>query len=185
MSQTYDFDDDNGPVPAHRRTNPDGTEGGWVANTATVAGDVYVSPNATISGNADISGGTISGNADISGGTIRGGTIRGGTIWGDADISGGTISGGTIRGGTRVEGDVRIGGDRDFVTVGPLGSAGRTVTITIKPVLNIRTGCFGGSIEAFRAAVAEKHGTDSQHARDYFAMADFAEAWAKSRPQDE
>ena len=43
----------------------------------------------------------------------------------------------------------------------------------------------GAVMEEIRAAVAEKHGTDSQHARDYFAMADFAEAWAKSRPQDE
>lgn len=27
----HDFNDGNGPVPAHRHKNPDGTEGGWVA----------------------------------------------------------------------------------------------------------------------------------------------------------
>ena len=35
---TYDFEDGNGPVPAHRHSN----RGGWVANTATVAGTAYV-----------------------------------------------------------------------------------------------------------------------------------------------
>ena len=34
---TYDFKDGNGPVPAHQHTNPDGSVGGWVADTATVA----------------------------------------------------------------------------------------------------------------------------------------------------
>ena len=32
MSETYDFDDGNGPVPAHRHSNG----GGWVAETAKV-----------------------------------------------------------------------------------------------------------------------------------------------------
>ena len=39
---TFDFQDGIGPVPAHRHTNPDGTEGGWVANTARVSGNAWV-----------------------------------------------------------------------------------------------------------------------------------------------
>ena len=33
-TNTFDFQDGNGPVPAHRHINPDGTTGGWVADTA-------------------------------------------------------------------------------------------------------------------------------------------------------
>ena len=60
-------------VPAHRHRNPNGTEGGWVADTATVAAKAHIGRYAR-----------------VQGGTIWGGTIEGGTIWG------GTIRGGTI-----------------------------------------------------------------------------------------
>ena len=38
---TFDFG--FGPVPAHRHRNPDGSEGGWVADTAQVSGSARVS----------------------------------------------------------------------------------------------------------------------------------------------
>jgi len=50
-------------VPAHRHRNPDGTEGGWVADTATVAAKAHIGRYAR-----------------VHGGTIWGGTIYGGTI---------------------------------------------------------------------------------------------------------
>ena len=53
---TYDFRDGNGPVPAHRHKNPDGSEGGWVAETAHVDKTVYVSGSARVSGSASVSG---------------------------------------------------------------------------------------------------------------------------------
>ena len=64
---------DGNPIgrPAHRHINPDGSEGGWVAERAKVAPGVYVGARATIYGGT------------IEGGTIWGGTIEGGTIWGD------------------------------------------------------------------------------------------------------
>lgn len=43
---TFDFRDGRGPVPAHRHTNPDGGEGGWVSDTAKV------SPKAVVGGSA-------------------------------------------------------------------------------------------------------------------------------------
>lgn len=46
MSTTFDFQDGHGPVPAHRHKNADGTEGGWVANTARVSGNALVYGNA-------------------------------------------------------------------------------------------------------------------------------------------
>ena len=47
---TYNFNDGNGPVPAHQHTNG----GGWVADTATVDEKAFVGPNALVSGNAKV-----------------------------------------------------------------------------------------------------------------------------------
>ena len=61
--QTFDFRDGNGSVPAHRHTNPDGTVGGWVAetakveNTAWISGDTQVYGNALVYGDAQVYGG--------------------------------------------------------------------------------------------------------------------------------
>jgi hypothetical protein len=51
---TFDFGDGNGAVPAHRHKNPDGSLGGWVANTATVKKTVRIEIGAVIFGNAAI-----------------------------------------------------------------------------------------------------------------------------------
>ena len=53
MTTIYDFQDGNGPVPAHR--HPKG--GGWVADTATVEETAYVGPNAQVYGSAHVEGG--------------------------------------------------------------------------------------------------------------------------------
>jgi hypothetical protein len=50
------FDFGAGPVPAHRHTNPDGTEGGWVADTATVEPTAWVFGDAQVFGDARVSG---------------------------------------------------------------------------------------------------------------------------------
>jgi len=86
MTTTHKFRDGI-TRPAHQHNNG----GGWVADAAFAADEVYIGPR------AEVIGGTIWGGT-IEGGTIRGGTIRGGTIWGGT-IRGGTIRGGTIRGG--------------------------------------------------------------------------------------
>jgi carbonic anhydrase/acetyltransferase-like protein (isoleucine patch superfamily) len=44
----FDFGDGYGPVPAHRHKNPDGSKGGWVANTAKVDKTAYVGENACV-----------------------------------------------------------------------------------------------------------------------------------------
>ena len=43
-------------VPAHRHINPGGSEGGWVADTATVDRASYVERNALVYGNARVYG---------------------------------------------------------------------------------------------------------------------------------
>ena len=46
----FDFNDGNGPVPAHKHSNG----GGWVADTASVADSAYVGPNTLVYGNAQV-----------------------------------------------------------------------------------------------------------------------------------
>lgn len=51
-NMTFDFG--AGPVPAHRHVNPDGSLGGWVADTAEVNDTAYVGLDARVSGNAQV-----------------------------------------------------------------------------------------------------------------------------------
>ena len=54
---TFDFEDDNGCVPAHKHANANGgDEGGWVADTAHVADTAYVGKNARVYGAAQVCG---------------------------------------------------------------------------------------------------------------------------------
>lgn len=64
MSNTHDFNDGNGPVPAHRHSNG----GGWVADTAKVDASAHVGPDAKVYGYAHVSGNAhVYGNACVSG----------------------------------------------------------------------------------------------------------------------
>ena len=60
----FDFGDGNGLVLAHQHPNGEG----WVANTTTVAGNVYIGPDARVFGNARVSDNAIVyGDAEVSG----------------------------------------------------------------------------------------------------------------------
>ena len=122
-------------VPAHRHRNPDGTEGGWVADTATVAAKAHIGRDARVQGGT------------IWGGTIEGGTIYGGTIYGGS-IRGGSIRGGTIWGGTIVV------HSRHITTAGPMGSEGSIVTLAhTADGHQIHTGCWTGTLDEMVANV--------------------------------
>jgi len=56
VQKAFDFGDGSGPVPAHQHKNPDGTTGGWVADTATVAATAFLDPGVRVSGNAWVCG---------------------------------------------------------------------------------------------------------------------------------
>lgn len=82
----HDFDDGNGPVPAHRHRNPDGSIGGWVANTAYVAPTAWVGENARVFGDSVIfDKARVSGEAQIFGNARVSGEAR---VSGDAQIFG-------------------------------------------------------------------------------------------------
>lgn len=71
MSETFDFGDGNGPVPAHRHQNKvagQRTPGGWVADTAFVSPDAFVGESALVWGQAQVyEGVSIYGEAQIFG----------------------------------------------------------------------------------------------------------------------
>lgn len=68
------------PVPAHRHCNPDGSEGGWIAETAQVDNTAYIGEQAQIYGNARIYG-----HAQVSEGARVYGHAQ---VFGDARIYG-------------------------------------------------------------------------------------------------
>jgi len=65
---TFDFG--NGPVPAHRHVNPNGTAGGWVADTTRVDPSVHVGMYARSYGKAVVEGGRIEDRASIGANAI-------------------------------------------------------------------------------------------------------------------
>ena len=81
---TFDFGE--GPVPAHRHVNPDGSEGGWVADTATVEPTAYVGPDAQVFENARVGGDAqVYGTARVFGTALVYGTAR---VFGTAQVYG-------------------------------------------------------------------------------------------------
>ena len=94
MSDFFDFQDGNGPVPAHK--HPKG--GGWVADTASVSETAFVGPNAQVYGNAQVSGDAmVSGTAEV---------------YGNAQVSGDTTVSGSagVYGYAQVYGNARVYG---------------------------------------------------------------------------
>jgi len=52
----FQFKHCNNAVPAYRHTNPDGSIGGWVAETALVEPTVYIAPDAQVFEYASVKG---------------------------------------------------------------------------------------------------------------------------------
>jgi hypothetical protein len=100
---TFDFGD--GPVLAHRHVNPDGSLGGWVADTATVEPTAYVGPDARVYENAQVFGDAqVYENAQVFGDA---------RVYGKAQVYGRAWVFGTARvfGDARVYGNAQVFGD--------------------------------------------------------------------------
>lgn len=79
----YDFGDGAGPVPARQHCNG----GGWVALTATVAGDAYVGRDAVVYGRATVDGdAVVDGHAEISGTALVCGPVADDAVDGDSIV---------------------------------------------------------------------------------------------------
>lgn len=95
---TFDFG--AGQVRASRHTNPDGSLGGWVADSAHVDATAVLGPDARVHGNARVFGtGRVEGaaqvydNARVGDDALITGTAR---VCGNASVSDAEVSGGAI-----------------------------------------------------------------------------------------
>ena len=118
---TFDFTDGLGPVPAHRHINPDGSEGGWVADAAGVSRLAFIGPDATVgSDGAANRGAHILDHAHVACGQVAGGTVRGSAI----------ISSGYVGPNTTVEEHATVRGHlTDNVTVRGMAQIGFHVVV--------------------------------------------------------
>ncbi|MFE8033821.1 pentapeptide repeat-containing protein [Thiohalocapsa marina] len=135
-------------------------------------GDAYLGGadlrGASLSG-ADLRGADL-GGADLGGADLRGADLRGADL-GGASLSGANLIGANLRGATLVC-------DRPILQIGPIGSRADYLVAYLADVgVRIASGCFFGSLEEFRAAVAETHG-DNIHGREYAAAIQMIEAHA-------
>ena len=106
VETTFDFEDGNGPVPAHQHPNG----GGWVADTATVDDTAHVGPHARVFNTARVEGGArvyskaqVGGKAQVEGNArVHGSAL----VWGTARVAGSTWVGGD----TEIDEGVHISG---------------------------------------------------------------------------
>ena len=98
---------------------------------------------------------------------------------GDAWVSGNAWVYGNawVSGDAEVSGNAWVSGDADYMVIGPIGSRfGFTTFFKNKNnKISVSCGCFLGTLAEFRAAVREKHGTDTKFAKVYQVAADLAE----------
>jgi hypothetical protein len=83
---------------------------------------------------------------------------------------------------------LKLVGSRPLLAISPIGSRPQTLTAWLAgDGVRIQTGCFFGTREQFRAAVARKHG-DGVHAQEYLAalalIDKHAELWLPKVPPD-
>ena len=118
----YDFGDGNGFVPANRHQNPDGTLGGWVADTANVDDTSHVDYEAQVFGSAEVvNGSEIQDRALVSGRSfVDSAIVREAVVTDEATVRNNALvttlaevyEDATVEGpGTIVEGDVHVSGE--------------------------------------------------------------------------
>ena len=103
--------------------------------------------------------------ADLRGAYLSDAYLRGANL-SDADLRGANLRG------------AKLVGDRPVLMIGPVGSRSDYLTAYVTDAgVRVRAGCFFGSLDKFRAAVAETHG-DSNHGREYAAAISMIESHA-------
>ena len=114
--------------------------------------------------------------ASLVGARLNGANLDGASLVG-ASLVGARLDGASLV-GARLDDAGTLLGERPVIQIGPIGSR---ATYLIGYVTNlgvrVRTGCFFGSLDEFRAAVAQTHG-DGTHGREYAAAITMIEAHA-------
>ena len=124
------------------------------------------------------------GGANLGGANLRGAYLVGANLDG-AILDGANLVGANLRGAYLVGanlGDKKLIGRRPILMIGPIGSRSDYFTAYMTDAgVYLRTGCFFGSVDKFRAALKGEHG-DSEHAHEYAAalelIACHARLWA-------
>ncbi|HCM2250931.1 TPA: hypothetical protein N3C93_000600 [Salmonella enterica subsp. enterica serovar Agbeni] len=82
-----------------------------------------------------------------------------------------------VSGNAQVFGNARVYGAEHYITVGPMGSEGGTLTAFRQAdnSIVVTRGCFRGTIEEFVAAVIERHG-ETHYAAEYGIVIKLIEA---------
>ena len=131
-----------------------GELGGYIESekNLTQNGNAWVSGNALVSGNA-----WVSDNARVSDNAW---------VYGNALVSD----------NARVSGNALVSGNADYATISGFGSEYRTTTFfrNRSGQIEVRCGCFYGTIEEFRAKVKQTHG-ETKKAIEYLKVADLME----------
>ena len=90
-----------------------------------------------------------------------------------ANLAGAYLAGAYLAGG------IKLVGRRPIVAIIPIGSRSDSVLFFLTDAgIKVRAGCFFGSLEEFRAAVAAEHGS-GVHGREYGLACDMAELHAE------
>ena len=141
----------------------------WISGDAWVYGDARVSGNAWIYGDARVFGNAwVYGDARVSGDArvFDNAWISGNAkVYGDARVSG----------NARVFGNAEVFNTRHFFVQGPIGSRDGYVTFyrTKDDTVEVRCGCFSGSLQEFVNQVEETHG-GSRYEKEYKLAAELA-----------
>ena len=135
----------------------------WIYGDARVSGDAWVYGDARVSGNARVSD-----NARVFGNAW---------VYGDARVSGNAWAYGEARvsGNAWAYGNAEVFNTRHFFVQGPIGSRDGYVTFyrTKDDTVEVRCGCFSGSLQEFVNQVEETHG-GSRYEKEYKLAAELA-----------
>ena len=147
----------------------------WVYGNAKVYGDARVSGDARVFDNAWVYGeARVSGNAWAYGEVQVAGNAW---IYGDARVFGNAWVYGDARvsGNAWVYGNAEVFNTRHFFVQGPIGSRNGFITFyrTKDNTVEVRCGCFSGSLQEFVNQVEETHG-GSRYEKEYKLAAELA-----------
>ena len=140
-----------------------GDLGGYVEaeKNLQVYGNAWVYGNARVSGNAQVYGDAqVSGNARVSGDA---------RVYGNARVSGNAW----VYGDARVSGDAQVSLSLHLGWFSHVGSEMGTLTwFRDKEGIQVKRGCFSGTLDEFEAAVTKTHG-DNQNGKEYRCLIEF------------
>lgn len=178
----------------------------WIADDAVVLGSAMVHGNALVCEDAQVYGSArvldsalVRGSARVHGharvydeAQVSGSAhvYESAYVFGAANVFGESIVRGSVRisGGAQVFGDAVVdgkatlklracvGADDHYITVGPIGSMGGTLTAALgrEGEIYINRGCFDGTLEEFKTAVRNKH-AGTRFEREYNLIVELIE----------